>query len=73
MWCLVLNTLTQIFKLTLGVILKPRKTFVFLHEKFGVGGLKRKKLCLKNSSFEREDGETFQDLISFLGRQSLHF
>ena len=72
MWCLVLNTLTEMFKLTMGIILKLRRTFVFLHNKIDVGGLKRKKLCLKTSSCEGEDRETFQDLSSFSGKGNSH-
>jgi len=58
----------------MGIILKPRRTFVFLHNKIDVGGLKRKKLCLKNSSCEGEDREAFQHLSFYSGKgRSYHF
>lgn len=61
------------FQTTMGIILKPRRTFVFLHSKIVVGGLKRKKLRFKNSSCEGEDRETLQDFSSFSGKgKSLH-
>lgn len=72
MWCLVLNTLTEMFELATGIILKPRRTFVFVHNKIDVGALKREKLCFKNRSCGGEDRETFQDLSSLSGKGERH-
>lgn len=52
----------------MGVILKPRRMFVFLPNEIGVGGLKRKKVHLKNSSCGGEDRETSQGLSSSSGK-----
>lgn len=68
------ESLTWTGPVACGFNIGPQEEFLFvlLQNKADVGGLKRDKLFLKNSSHEGIDRETFQDLRLFSGRGKSH-
>lgn len=66
------DSLTWTAPATCGFNTEAQRIFFPLQNKADVGGLKRNKLFLKNSSHEGKDREAFQDLRLFSGRGKSH-